>query len=207
MSAPDYRVRRATVDDRRWLQVLWQSVNLPVPELERRLTDFQVIETQDGQLLGAVGLEITGRHGRIHGEAFADFGFADQFRVQLWTRLESLAASHGLVRLWTQEMSPFWSRNGFLPPNAEALRSLPAAWQDAPGAWLTIQLREDVMVAAALEQHLAQLMTQERQRTERMRKHARRLKTFATLAAIVLAIFVIVAAVYLRRRNAALPGR
>lgn len=207
MSSTGYRVRRATVDDRYWLTVLWQSVNLPVLELEKRLTEFQLIETADGQLLGAVGLQITGRQGRIHGEAFSDFGFADQFRAQLWERVESVAASHGLLRLWTQEAAPFWSRNGFLPASAEALQSLPAAWRALPGRWLTIQLREDVASALPLEKQLNALMAVERQRTERIRKQARLLKTFATVAAVILAIFVIVAAVYLLRRNPAALGR
>lgn len=203
MSDAGYRVRRATVDDLRWLTVLWQSVNLPVLELEKHLTEFQIIETADGQLLGAVGLQIAGRHGRIHSEAFADFGFADQFRPLLWERLQSIATNHGLLRIWTQEQSPFWSHNGFLPGNPAVLQSLPEPWRDLPGAWLSIQLRDDLTSIVPVDKQIELLMSEERKRTERMRQHARLMKNLATLAAVILAIFVIVAVAYLIRKN---PG-
>lgn len=84
-------------------------------ELERRLTEFQVVETLDGQLFGALGMEISGRHGRLHSEAFSDFALADVLRPHLWERMQSVATNHGLVRVWTREKTPFWCHSGLHP--------------------------------------------------------------------------------------------
>jgi N-acetylglutamate synthase-like GNAT family acetyltransferase len=92
-----YHVRRATIEDLPALLSMWQSLSLPTAELQHRLTEFQVLESPSG-LLGAVGFEIIGREGRIHGEAFSDFGFADHFRPELWERLQAVARSKGVVR-------------------------------------------------------------------------------------------------------------
>src|SRR5580704_8798426 len=112
MNAGLYRVRRATVDDLPVLQSLWASAHLPAAEFERRFTDFQVVESADGALMGAIALEVAGRHGRLHSEAFADFGLADNLRELLWARMQSVAENFGLSRLWIAESAPFWKRNG-----------------------------------------------------------------------------------------------
>src|SRR4051812_20099882 len=113
MQPSNYEVRRATVDDLPELFSLWKSMHLSEPDLERRLTEFQVVKTADGALVGALGIAIAGRHGKLHGEAFNDFSVADHLRQLLWTRLQSISQNHGLVRLWTQETAPFWKQNGF----------------------------------------------------------------------------------------------
>src|SRR5437773_781501 len=109
MSQPEYRVRRATLDDVKTLSALWQTMRFPSGELEKRVTEFQVAESTDGKLLGALGLQIAGRQGRLHSEAFSDFALADTLRPLLWERLQAVASNHGLVRLWTQERTPFWN--------------------------------------------------------------------------------------------------
>jgi hypothetical protein len=53
MNLPVLRVRRATTDDRKSLKALWQSMLLPADELEKRLTEFQVVVTADDSALGA----------------------------------------------------------------------------------------------------------------------------------------------------------
>jgi hypothetical protein len=207
MNSGDYRVRRANVEDRPWLIPLWNSVSLPSLDLDRRLTEFQVIETADGHPLGTLGFQISGRHGCIHSEAYADYGFADHFRPLLWERIESLAASHSLLCIWTQEQSPFWTRNGFRTATADARNDLPAAWRDSSGRWLMLQLREDVANAPALDKQIESLMEAERSQTERTLQRAKTLQTVATVLAIMLAIFVLVAAVYLMRKNPSMLGR
>ena len=84
MTSPNYRVRRATLDDIGQLTSLWQSMALPVEELARRITEFQITEGVDGKVLGAIGLQIAQRHGRIHSEGFTDFALADHLRPLLW---------------------------------------------------------------------------------------------------------------------------
>jgi hypothetical protein len=202
MNSAQYRVRRATLDDLHALRPLWESMRFPVADLERRLTEFQVGETADGRVLGAVGFQISGRHARIHSEAYADFAEADPMRPLLWDRLHALAKNQGVARLWTQEGAPFWTRCGLRRADAEAFKKLPPEWRQETGAWLTLQLKdEDVIVS--LEKELAMFMQAEKQRTARAFQQARALKFIATLAAIILAIFVAVAVIYMLRKN---PG-
>jgi len=121
MNPGPYRIRRATVEDLGPLRSLWQTLNLPVGELEKRVTEFQVAEAPDGQVLGAVGLQILQGQGLIHSEVFSDFALAEPLRPLLWERLQAVATNHGLVRLWTREAAPFWSHCGLLPAAPEAL--------------------------------------------------------------------------------------
>ena len=73
MSSPKYRVRRATLDDLRPLGALWGTMNFAVDELARRITDFQVVESAQGVLLGATGLAVAERQGRVHSEGIHGF--------------------------------------------------------------------------------------------------------------------------------------
>src|SRR5208282_3588424 len=106
MSSPKLRIRRATTDDFQSLRSLWNSMRLPADELERRLTEFQVIESADGQIAGAIGLQIIRQHALLHSEAYADFSVADEARQLVWERIQLIASHHGVFRLWTQENAP-----------------------------------------------------------------------------------------------------
>ena len=206
MSPSTHRVRRATLDDMANLSALWRSMQLPVQELEKRLTEFQVAESHDGKLLGAVGLQIARREGRVHSEAFADFSVADQVRPLLWERMQSLAINHGLVRLWTQEQALFWKHCGLHPATPEALQKLPPAWQSSPDEWLTLQLKDEIAAALSTDKEFAMFMEAEKQRTEKAFRQARVIKHVATLVAVLLAIFVFAALVFWLRRNPPMPG-
>src|SRR5208283_6075814 len=46
-------------------------------ELEKRLTEFQVIVTADGQIAGAIGIQIIRQHALLHSEGYTDFSVAD----------------------------------------------------------------------------------------------------------------------------------
>ena len=94
MSSPNLRIRRATTDYFRSLQALWNSMRLPADELEKRLTEFQVVEAADGQIVGAIGVQIIRQHALLHSEGYTDFAVADA----------ALAAS-------VRERQPPWSVN------------------------------------------------------------------------------------------------
>jgi N-acetylglutamate synthase-like GNAT family acetyltransferase len=200
MTPAPYHIRRATLDDLPELKPLWESMRLPVDELEKRLTEFQVVETRAGEVAGAVGFRMSGRNGCIHSESFSDFSVADSARPLFWDRFQVLASNHGIARLWTQDDSPFWKRNGFQPPTPEILKNLPEAWRHEGRPWLTLQLKSEEAFVS-LEKELAVFMQSEKARTEKMFQHARMLKTFATLLAIMLAIVVIGAMIFLVRKN------
>ena len=180
MSSLNYHVRRATLDDIGQLTALWQSMQLPAEDLARRVTEFQVAESADGKVLGAVGLQIAERQGLVHSEAFSDFALAEYLRPLLWDRLHSVATNHGLLRVWTQEQAPFWNHCGLLKADAEALQKLPALWRGLPSGWLTLKLRDDLETVMSLDKEFALFMQSEKQRTDKVFQRARMLKTLVT---------------------------
>jgi N-acetylglutamate synthase-like GNAT family acetyltransferase len=208
MTASNLRVRRATVEDLDKLRPLWASMRLPVAELEPRLTEFQVVEDAEGKLVGAIGFQIGAQHGRLHSEGFTDFALANTARDLLWIRIQNLASNHGILRLWTQESTPFWNGMGFKPADADALENLPAAWSSENKSWLTLQLKDEHAMAT-IDKELAMLMAAEKKNSARVFQRARTLRTIATLIAVLLAIAAFGAAAYLimKRPDLLHPGR
>jgi len=201
MNSSAYRVRRATVDDRAHLLALWSAMHLPAAELDRRLTEFQVVESDDGGLLGALAIEISNRHGRLHSEAFHNFALADILRERLWERMQSVATNHGLVRLWTSESAPFWKYNGFQSPASEILKKLPTAWAAQPSPWLTLQLRDEEALQTSLATDFTQLNAEEKRRTGQLLRRARAAKKVGVALAILAAIGGILFSIYLILHN------
>ncbi len=191
MNSADYRVRRATVDDIGNLLSLWQAMRLPAQELEKRLTEFQVVEAGDNQLVGAIGLQIAGRQGRLHSEAFNDFSQSDRLRQLLWERIQNLAHNHGLTRLWIKESAPFWDHNGFRTASAETLQKLPTTWSELKAGVLTLQLKAETEgIPVSLDKEFALFMESEKSRTADIFRKAKTLKMIATAIAIILFIMV-----------------
>jgi N-acetylglutamate synthase-like GNAT family acetyltransferase len=207
MSSPNYRVRRATLDDLGQLTALWQTMHYNVDDLARRITEFQVADAGDGKVLGAVGLQITQRQGLIHSEGFTDFGLSESLRSLMWERLQALAMNHGLHRLWTREEAPFWTRGGLQKPDQEALAKLPEPWRAPPGCLLTIKLKEDVEEIISADKEFALFMESEKQRSQRALQQARVLKAVATVLAFGLLILVVAGAVFVLRKNPQLLHR
>jgi len=201
MTATNFKVRRATIDDLPTLKGLWAAMNFPADDLQHRLTEFQVAESADGKFLGAIGLQIAEKQGRIHSEGFTDFAFAEEIRPLLWERLQSVATNHGLFRLWTQERAPFWSRCGLLPAKEDSLQKLPAVWRNSE-PWLALQLREDAAIEAiSSDKEFEMFIQSEKERTARAFQQARTLKMIATILALLLAGGVILAGAFLMRNS------
>jgi hypothetical protein len=195
VSSSKYRVRRATLDDLGHLTAMWQPMQYPIEDLAKRVTEFQVAEGPDGKILGAVGLQMAERQGLIHSEAFSDFALSDQLRPLLWDRVHAVATNHGLFRVWTREQAPFWNHCGLLKADEEALQKLPVLWRGPSSHWLTLKLRDDVEAVLSIDQEFALFMQSEKQRTEQVFQHARRLKTIVTLISVALLIAVAIWAV------------
>lgn len=199
------QARRATLDDITALRALWEIMGYPVAELEKQLTDFQVVVDTAGTVLGTVALRSTRRQGQIHSEAYSDFSVAERARPVLWARLESLGTNHGLVRLWTRDASPFWTRQGFAPATPATLEKLPEEWDRTSPGWVTLQLKdEDAM--ASLEQEFALFAASEKRRSEQAIGQAKLLKTIVTVLAFLIALGILAAAVFvfLNRRKVGL---
>jgi hypothetical protein len=201
VSSSKYRVRRATLDDLGHLTAMWQPMQYPVDDLSKRVTEFQVAESPDGKVMGAVGLQIAERQGLVHSEAFSDFALAEHLRPLLWDRVHAVASNHGLLRVWTREQAPFWNHCGMLRADAEALQKLPVLWRGPSSHWLTLKLRDDVETVLSLDKEFALFMQSEKQRTEQVFQHARTLKTLVTIIAIGLLIAVAIWAARIFLRN------
>ena len=197
MNPSDYRIRRATLEDLNALKVLWESMRLPVAELglEKRLTEFQVAEKSDGRIAGAMGIQVQGSQARLHSEAFADFSQADELRQLFWQRIQPLASNHGVLRLWTREKVPFWTRLGFQPASAQALGKMPEAWDRSLPDWLTLQLKDEDAIAS-LEKEIAMLMQTEKQKTARLLQRAKLVKNFWLVIVFILAFLVLGTAMF-----------
>jgi N-acetylglutamate synthase-like GNAT family acetyltransferase len=198
-------VRRATIDDLKSLVALWEGMNYSAVELEKRLTEFQIVEAADGSIAGAVALEMNNGQGRIHSEAFFDFTFADGHREQLWLRLQVVATNHGLTRLWTHEGAPYWRHSGFVPPHEEDLAKLPDEWHSLPAGWHTLRLKAEEAFVPAVEKQFEQFKEQERERTERALRRAHLLQQWAAAIGIILALCIIAACAYLWSHRNHLP--
>src|SRR5438067_1277069 len=95
-----FQLRRATTDDVPQLTALWQAAHLPAGTLDKRFTEFQVAENEEGQLVGAIALQISQQQGFLHSETFSDFSLVDKVRPLLWERVQKIAINHGLFRVW-----------------------------------------------------------------------------------------------------------
>ena len=184
-----YQVRRANVDDLAQLIVLWQAVDLPVMQLEKRLTEFQVAE-KDGQIAAAIGLHIQQHEGHLHSESFSDFALADALRPLLWERLERVAANHGLVRIWTQETAPFWRQIAFHPAEKEILAQRPKTFDNNEKLdWLVVQLKNVAAMPLNLDKEFERFKESERAKTDELVARGKMMKGCATVLAIFLVIF------------------
>jgi len=204
MTSSRLHARRATVDDLPALKALWSAAQLPIETLEARLTEFQVVE-HDGQFTGALGLQFTGQHARLHSEDYADFAIADAARELFWERLQTLAANHGVFRVWTQETSPFWTHWGFQPATAELLERLPEEWKPLPGRWLTLELKNAEVINAVMEKAMAFHRAEEKSQTARLSARARRIKWLITITGFLLGIIGVSIAFWRMFHPGALP--
>jgi len=206
MSSSRLQARRATVDDIGSLRSHWEMMRYPLAELEKQLTDFQVVVDATGAVIGSIGLRTLQRQGHIHSEAFGDFSLAERARPILWERIQSLCTNHGVVRLWTNDPSPFWTHQGFQPATPNVLEKLPEPWDRLKPGWLTQQLRDENAVAS-LDKEFAMFVASEKQRSEQALGQAKILKTLVTVLAFLPAFGILAAAAYVfLTRRGGLPS-
>lgn len=211
MEPQPYLARRAMIEDLDQLRALWHVEQLPELRLEKNFTDFQVVETSDGRIVAALGMQVEGRHGRIHSEAFEDFALTDRLRPMLWERLNKVAQNRGLARLWTQESAPFWREQGFEAAPVEVLETLPAAFDTGKPGWFTMKLKDEILAGLTADQEFALFRQAAREETEKLQRQARTMKMVAMAIAVLLFVLVIVTAVLFvkfdqARRSGRLPA-
>ena len=200
MSTP----RRATIDDLSKLTPLWRAEGLAAHDLEKRFKEFQLIEGPDGEVLGTIGLQISGQEGRLHSETFAHPEDGDALRQQLWERVQMIANNHGIIRLWTQLESPFWHHVGFTGASGDLMVRLPGVFAGDQRPWAFYQLRSETASAVSLDKEFAMFREAERERTEKIFRQARVLKMIAAVLAVAvlgLVIFWAISFFQLQRRR------
>lgn len=190
MTETGFVARRATVEDLPQLLPLWRLENLPADDLERRFTEFQVACDSTGQIVAAVGLQISGAQACLHSEAIGAAEFSDLLRELLWKRLQVIIQNHALERMWTTLSATYWRTIGFDKATAEQLETLPPAFQTGTGEWLVITLRA-ANANAALEREFSQLKALQEQESQRMRERVRWAKRIALGITIVLVVLVL----------------
>ena len=209
MNEPQYNLRRATVDDLPGLKILWERARLQVLDLEKRLTDFQLVVSDAGDLIGAIGLHIEGKQGQVHSEAFAQPDRDTKFREQIWERIQVLARNHGLVRLWTREAAPFWQQQaGFAEASAGLVEKLPASFGDAPGRWLMLQLREEHLSALSVEREFELFQASQQQETAKLMQLGQKLKfiTMCSLGVVLLIGLIFLLKLVIKNPSLISPG-
>ncbi len=207
MTTTNLQVRRATAEDLPKLLTLWKEEGLPCEDLETRFTEFQVVEGEGGELLGAFALQIQELQGLIHSEAFIRPELADRVRDKLWERAQIQARNHGLVRMWTQLAAPFWHTNGFQPASNELLGKRPAGFPDEARPWLVLPMREEpVSPALSIDKEFALFKEVEKNQRERIFRQARLLKTVAIAITLAVLTFVAVMSIRLFLKQYRLPG-
>jgi N-acetylglutamate synthase-like GNAT family acetyltransferase len=198
MTPPNIQARRATLDDLPGLRSLWQAEQLD-PELEKRATEFQVAVDAEGLIIGALALEVEGLQGKLHSEAFRDFGQADALRPLLWGRIQTVAKNRGLVRLWTTDVVQFWRGVDFGTPTPELLEKLPAKFGRPDAPWTTLKLKDELLTNLSPEQEFKLFKEAVKAESDAALQQAKVLNRIALVVAIVFAVLVAVAAYYLLR--------
>lgn len=149
------RARRATAEDLPALQALWQRADLPWDQLDRFVTEFLVVPSdEEGMLLAAIGLQVDGDEALAHSEAILPGQDSDGLRAALWLRLQIVARNNGAVRLWTLEDAPYW-RSVFVPADAAMIQGLKASFADPSAEWWTYQLIDPAKAQKMIDERLA----------------------------------------------------
>jgi hypothetical protein len=174
------------VEDLPRLIELWQLEQLPVAELEKRFTDFQVVEGGDGKIAACLGIQLAGNAGKLYGEAIASPERADELRDLLWERVQMVCRNHGIDRLWTAMSLPYWRARGFEASSDENLARLPELFREEGARWQSLALRSADASGEAIEKQFAMLKAMHQSETQRLQRRAKLLKT----AALVLTVIV-----------------
>jgi N-acetylglutamate synthase-like GNAT family acetyltransferase len=179
MTAADFRIRRATLDDLPALRTLWQASQTKPMDLEKRFTEMQVAEVADGQIVGAIGLKIERLHALIHSDIISDPAHAGPLHEAFWQRLQVLARNHGLFRLWTQSNDPYWTTLGFRKPDEKEQEKMPESF--GPGEFLTFPLKAETAEGLSVEKEFELFTQTQKMETERLMQQAQTFRKFAYL--------------------------
>jgi hypothetical protein len=201
--APACEVRRATLEDLPGLKVLWASARLPVSELDKRFTEFQLAIDDHGQIAGALGLQINKTQGLVHSEAFAEPELAVKIRPLLWQRIVTVAKNNGLARLWTLPIARFYREQGMLDADEATRSRLPENFGHPKADWVTLKLKEENQSAISIEKEFEIFAQAQRDETEQMMQRAQsmRMIAYALLLVVIAALGAVAYLAWSARRK------
>lgn len=191
-----YQVRRATLEDLPQLKVLWAESRLPVSELDKRFTEFQIAVDSQGKIAGALGLQMNKSQGLVHSEAFAQIDDAVEIRPLLWQRIVTVAKNNGLIRLWTTPIALFYREQGMLDADDATRSRLPENFGHPKADWITLKLKEESQNVISIEKEFEIFAQAQREETEQVMKRAQGLRVFA-YGLLLVAILALGAVAYL----------
>jgi N-acetylglutamate synthase-like GNAT family acetyltransferase len=194
---PVYHARRATLEDLPGLKALWAAERLPVTELEKRFTEFQLVLDGRGQIAGAVALRMHKLHGHIHSEIFARRDDAAVLRPMLWQRVLTVAKNNGLARLWTMPTASFYREQGLADVDETIRAKLPEPFGSPNSDWISLKLKEENQNAISLEKEFEIFAQSQKDATEQLMTKAKafRLMAYALLVLALGALAVLIVAV------------
>lgn len=186
MDSPSYSARRATIEDLPALQGLWQNAGLPWDELEKFLTEFQVVPGEEGVLLGAIGMLVEGNHALLHSEALSTDD--DELRVALWHRIQIVARNQGVHRVWTQEDAPYWRASGFSAASATDIAASGTTFVDGGAGWSVFQLVDPSKAESLVQEQMAVWQASRAQEAEEFQGRVKifRAVAFGTLGLVMI---------------------
>jgi N-acetylglutamate synthase-like GNAT family acetyltransferase len=199
VETPALSARRATVEDLPALQALWQQAGLPWLELERFVTEFQVVPAEgEGVLLAAIGLLVEENDALLHTEAIADPALADELRATLWRRVQIVARNQGVYRIWTQEDADYWRFSGFVKPSPAAVAETAATFVDKSADWQVCDLIDPDKAQQLVNEQMAIWEAKRMQESEALQGRIQSFRRFAlgfailvTLAALGMFFYII----------------
>ncbi len=201
-STPSYQSRRATLEDLPELRSLWHAARLPLDDLEKRFTEFQIVTGPEGNIVGAVGLQIYKQHGLIHSETYTTPDLATEVRPLLWQRILTVARNNGLVRLWVLPVASFYRENGFVDVDDSLRSKFPEPFGNPAVDWVSLKLKEENQNAATIEKEFEIFAMAQRQESERLKGQAQTFRVLAYgLLFLVLGGVALLAWFYARIRN------
>jgi N-acetylglutamate synthase-like GNAT family acetyltransferase len=199
---PIYQSRRATLEDLPELRSLWHNARLDLNDLEKRFTEFQLVTSPEGNIVGAVGLQIHKHHGLIHSETYTAPDLAAELRPLLWQRILTVAKNNGLVRLWTLPVASFYREQGFTDVDDALRAKLPEPFGNPKVDWVSLKLKEESQSAANIEREFEIFAMAQKQESERLISQAKSFKVLAYgLLFLVLGAIAVLAFVFARIRN------
>ena len=201
--AATYEGRRATLEDLPELRSLWQKALLPVSELEKRFTEFQLIRDGAGRVVAAIGLHMEGGQGNLHSEVYANPGDAPTLRPMLWERIVRLAKNNGLLRLWTPATVHFYREQGMIDVDDATRPKIPPGFGSPNADWLVLKLRDENHAQLSLDQEFAIFTEQQKSEAEQVKRQAQvfKLVAYLLLMAVLLALGVLAYIVFFRLRR------